>query len=255
MPTLYEFALSPFVQKVKIALREKGVAFERCNAFAPEHRAELERLSARAEVPLFVDGDTAISDSTIILDYIDERWPDPSLMPERPAARAETRMLEELCDTELEAVNFCMAEVFFIPCGEDDAVQAVLEFGRSGIKHLHAELEGRLGDREFFGGDAVSRGDIAVLPHLNAARVMKNGPVSETLLAWMDRMNARQSVAETVAEVKEGLALFKKLIEEVKGGDAKRQIRDSRLDWLIRAGGAPILMQRLKAGNVRFSQI
>ena len=81
---LYEIALSPFVQKVKIALREKGIDFENRLAFAPEHREEIERVCQRQEAPTLVDGETAIFDSTVILDYIEERWPKPSLMSRNP---------------------------------------------------------------------------------------------------------------------------------------------------------------------------
>ncbi len=253
MLILYELSLSPFVQKVKIALREKGIPFERRDAFAGEHRQDFERLSARREVPILVDGDITIYDSTIILDYIDERWPDPPLVPSDPGERARHRMLEELCDTELEAINFCIGEVLSFPVGDEAAEQTVLETGRAEIKQLHAALAGILGDGEFFGGAAISRADISVLPHLNTARVMKNGPDSAALNAWLDRMNGRPCVAETVKEIKEGLADYKDLVAQIKRGEAKRHIRDHRLDWFIRSGGAPILNRRMKTGSVRFS--
>ena len=67
---LYEIALSPFVQKVKIALREKGIDFENRLAFAPEHREEIERVCQRQEAPTLVDGETARFDSTVILDTL-----------------------------------------------------------------------------------------------------------------------------------------------------------------------------------------
>ena len=52
-------------------------------------------------------------DSTIMADYIEERWPEPPTLPAGPAERARVRMLEELCDTELEAVNWGMMEILF----------------------------------------------------------------------------------------------------------------------------------------------
>ena len=108
MLILYEFAISPFVQKVKIALREKGIDFEARYGFAQEHAEDFGRGNPRREVPFLVDGDLRIGDSTVVLDYIDERWPDPPLMPADPAARAKVRLLEELADTRLEALNFCI---------------------------------------------------------------------------------------------------------------------------------------------------
>ena len=51
----------------------------------------------RIEVPVLVDGDLQIFDSTIIMEYIEEKWPEPALLPPRsdPLARARTRMIEE----------------------------------------------------------------------------------------------------------------------------------------------------------------
>src|SRR5206468_2797728 len=60
----------------------------------------------RLEVPALVDGDTRVFDSTIILEYIEDRWPTPPLLPVAPAERARVRMLEELCDTYVEPISW-----------------------------------------------------------------------------------------------------------------------------------------------------
>ncbi|RDD62503.1 glutathione S-transferase N-terminal domain-containing protein [Ferruginivarius sediminum] len=61
MLVLYEFGLSPFAQKVKIALREKGIAFERRNGLKGEGAEEVRRLSRRGEVPLLLDGKAMVT--------------------------------------------------------------------------------------------------------------------------------------------------------------------------------------------------
>jgi len=181
MLILYEFAPSPFVQKVKIALREKGISFEQHNGFDPAHRADFERGNPRREVPMLVDGETRIWDSTVILDYIDERWPERPLMPDRPAARVAVRLLEELADTRLEALNFCIFEVMTFSVGEDAAVEEVIAKSKDEIARLHEELATRLGTAAYFGGAEPDRADISLFPNLNASRVMKNGPNSGVL--------------------------------------------------------------------------
>ncbi len=251
MAVVYELALSPFVQKVKIALREKGVAFETRGVQVPG----FEEGNPRREVPLFVDGNTRIWDSTVILDYIDERWPEPPLLPPDPTGRAEVRLLEELADTRLEALNFCIAEVTGFPAGEDAAAAAVVERSRAELARLHGVLADRLGEKSYFGGDRPDRADISLLPHLNASRVMKNGPDDGPLGAWLERMNARPAVQATVQEVKAGIAELKQLMARVASGEAQRRVRDHRLDWLMSAGGAPIVMKRLAEGSIRFSSL
>ena len=101
-------------QKIKIALREKGLAFD---------VEVLESLGTgrtdnpfgtgdpRAEVPLLVCGPTRIFESTIILENIEERWPDPPLLPRSPEARATARITEDVCDTHYEAVTWGLSEV------------------------------------------------------------------------------------------------------------------------------------------------
>ena len=86
MVTIYEHPLSPYAQKVKIALREKGVPFEvACRAAWGRRRGgDFARANPRAEVPVLIDGDAAIFDSTIILEYIEDNWPTPPCCRRRP---------------------------------------------------------------------------------------------------------------------------------------------------------------------------
>lgn len=253
MLVLYDFGLSPFAQKVKIALREKGVPFERRNGLTGAGVDEVQQLCRRGEIPLLLDGEDVITDSTIIVDYIDEKWPEPSLLPKDPAKRAESRSLEELCDTEIEAILYNLGELMFSEDGPDDVRASVADYGRSEMAHIQAELSRLLGEQDYFDGESPGRGDISLIPHMNACQVLRLGPEQENLKAWMGRMNARASVAEGVAEVKQSLEEFKGLMSAVKAGESRRQMRDHRLDWLIRAGGAPIFDARLAAGNIRFA--
>ena len=101
---LYEYPLSSYAQKVKIALREKGLAFE---ASLPEDfgtgrvGTRFAEANPRREVPvLLVDDATPIFDSPVILDYIETRFPDPPLLPADPLARARARMTEAICDAQ-----------------------------------------------------------------------------------------------------------------------------------------------------------
>ena len=94
---LYEHPLSSYAQKVKIALREKGLAFERV---LPEDFGTGRRDTAfatanpRVEVPaLLSDDGEPIFDSTVILECIEERWPEPPLLQKEPSARAAARMI------------------------------------------------------------------------------------------------------------------------------------------------------------------
>src|SRR5713226_6893027 len=88
---LYEHPLSPYAQKVKIALAEKGIAFEAQtpDAFGSgKVRTEsFKQDNPRHEVPMLIDGDTRIFDSTVIFEYIEDKWTTPPFLPKEPAER------------------------------------------------------------------------------------------------------------------------------------------------------------------------
>lgn len=93
--------VSPYVRKVTVALDIKGVAFE-IDPIVPFYgNDEFTRLSPLRRVPVLVDGDLVLNDSTVIAEYIDEAYPEPPLMPGSPADRAHARWIEEYADSRL----------------------------------------------------------------------------------------------------------------------------------------------------------
>ena len=93
--------LSPYVRKVLVCLALKGVAWT-IDPIVPFYGDDrFSRLSPLRRVPVLVDGDLALCDSSVICQYLDERWPDPPLWPAALAARAQARWLEEFADSRL----------------------------------------------------------------------------------------------------------------------------------------------------------
>ena len=83
---LYTHGLSPYSAKVRIALDEKGIAYE--EIALPLRRAgitakpkELLAANPRAQVPTLLDGDVTLYDSTVIVEYLEETQPEPHLCP------------------------------------------------------------------------------------------------------------------------------------------------------------------------------
>jgi glutathione S-transferase len=119
MVTLLNVPISPFGTKVKMAMLEKGIAFEtrEPDLEAAQAGGDPELTSAtspRLEIPLLIDGDVVVFDSTVILEYVEERWPEPAMLPPTPAERARVRMLEDLCDTSYEAAVWGIYEVLMM---------------------------------------------------------------------------------------------------------------------------------------------
>jgi len=252
-PLLWEHPLSPYAQKVKIALREKGVAFDvRLPTGMGTGLGDdaFFAASPRREVPALVHDGHTIFDSRIITDYIEETWPSPSISPATPTERARGRMIEEAVDTQLEAIGWGLMELRVFKRGNDELRGALEAQAQRQIGQAHAWLGRHLGDAPYFGGDKFLRADIAVIPHLAGA----SRPAPESKLGqWFARCLARESVSKTLAEAQASLAGMANVDAAVKAGLFKRQYRDHRLEWMMRSGGIDIVLDGLKTNTIRFS--
>jgi glutathione S-transferase len=96
--------LSPYVRKVLVCLDLKGVSYE-IDPIVPFYgNDEFARLSPVRRIPVLIDDAVTLSDSTVICEYLEERYPEPSLFPQGPARRARARWLEEFADSRMGEV-------------------------------------------------------------------------------------------------------------------------------------------------------
>ena len=257
MPTLYDHPLSPYAQKVRIALREKGVAFELAlpgGLGAGGAAGEFAAASPRAEVPTLIDGDARIFDSTIILEYIEDRWPSPPLLPAGAAERARVRMIEEVMDTHYEAVNWGMGEINWFRRAEGELAETLKTRAGQQTQGFLAWLERQLGARPWFNGEAFGWGDLAVVPYVASSAAMGfRAAEGGAVAGWLGRIVARPSVAETLAEARGFNTAGSGVAEAVASGLFKREYRDHRLEWMIKSGGLEVVLKGLEAGNIRFT--
>jgi len=257
---LYEHPLSSYAQKVKIALREKGLKFdvETPNALGSGKAAgSFAAASPRSEVPALIDGDARIFDSTIILEYLEDKHPTPPLLPRDPMARAKARMIEEVCDTLYEAINWGLSEIRWFKRAEGAKAEEMRASAQRQTAELQAWLTDKLGDREWFNGDSFGWGDLAVVPYLNGSRGQGNlVPEGTKLAKWMERVNARPSVVATVKDITDmlqgGGMQMTDVAKMVEQGLFKREYRDHRLEWMIKVGGLEVITKGLDKDNIRF---
>jgi glutathione S-transferase/RNA polymerase-associated protein len=258
--TVYDHPLSPYAQKVKIALMEKGVAFE-----APLPTAigsgvasgAFAEASPRGEVPALVDEDgTRVFDSTVILEYVEERWPEPPLLPETPAERARVRMLEDAMDTHFEAITWGLAEIHAFGRASGALAERMTAQAAEQLAAWFAWLSGQLGARPWFNGARFGWGDLCVAPFLNGAAGFGHVP-GGALGDWLERANQRPSVAACAKAAREaaaqssqiGLAQVRAALE---AGAFQREYRDHRLEWMIKTGGLEVVAAGLAKKNIRF---
>ncbi len=93
--------LSPYVRKVLVCLELKGIPY-RIDPIAPfVGNEDFSRLSPLRRIPVLIDGDLVLNDSTVICEYLQDRFPDVSLYPADAVQRARARWLEEYADSYL----------------------------------------------------------------------------------------------------------------------------------------------------------
>jgi glutathione S-transferase len=96
--------LSPYVRKLLVCLDIKGVPYE-IDPIVPFYgNDEFAQVSPVRRIPVLMDDCVSLADSSVICEYLDERYPEPALFPEGPQLRARARWLEEFADTRMGEV-------------------------------------------------------------------------------------------------------------------------------------------------------
>lgn len=196
-----------FGAKVEIAAHEKGIDFERVmvpfsqqRGYEPKHPDVL-RINPKRQVPVLIDGNLEIFDSTQIFEYLEDLKPQPALWPAQPAARAVARQLEHGSDEVYFPHVVRLMGLERTP--DDPAAQAA----RTEAAQYYRRMERVLADRDFLAG-AYSYADIAFyMAQLFGAR--KGAPMTDdtpNLLAWRERMTARPAVRKVAGAMAAYLA-------------------------------------------------
>jgi glutathione S-transferase len=167
---LYDAPRCPYCARVRIALAEKGIAYEPVEIDLQNRPPWLYELNASGRVPVLDDA-FVLPESEVIMAYLDERYPEPPLLPADPAGRARARLLVHRFDENLGDDYYAFRR------GEENAL----------VQKLHA-LE--VGQSLF--------ADIAYAPWVIRARDMLGVDLPERLESWLAELARRPSVAAEV---------------------------------------------------------
>lgn len=193
---LYDAVPSSNSDRVKIALHEKRLVYERTTlvlAKRDQKRPEFLQLNPYGKVPVIDDGGQILFESCIINEYLDEKYPNPSLMPKDPYLRGRGRVLVDYALNYLHEPYWALRGEMLKPAGERNP--SVIEEKHRTLRDLMQYLEADLGDKPYFLGE-FSLTDIAIVPR--ALRMEAYGalpaPSLPRLNAWLERVKARPSV-------------------------------------------------------------
>uniref|UniRef100_A0ACD5WWF8 Uncharacterized protein n=1 Tax=Avena sativa TaxID=4498 RepID=A0ACD5WWF8_AVESA len=193
---------SPFVTRVCIALKLKGVEYE----FLQEAVGKKSELLLRSnpvykKMPVILHGGLPVCESLVILQYVDEAFPVPSILPPDPYRRAVHRFWAEYADAKLHTGLRTMRGM--VGGDKADAAEQV----SAALRQLEEALAECSGGKPYFGGDDVGFLDIVVGSYIGwfgAAERIAELPVLDEatprLAAWASRFCAYEAVRDLMPD-------------------------------------------------------
>lgn len=198
MIKLYHHPDCPYSQKVRVVMAEKELEYEL--VLVDLHKNEQKsqdflKLNPYGKVPVLVDEDVIIYDSTTINEYLDEEYPEPAMMPEagESADRARVRMLEDFCDTSFIPPTLILLAELHKPEEQRDG-ELVRRYQGELVRVL-ARLDQQLEGKDYLVG-AFSLADAAFAPRMMILPQIgvDLDPRWHNVPAWIARLRERGSV-------------------------------------------------------------
>ena len=202
MIKLYTFPPSTNSRKVRIALLEKGLEFERINvdlSQGQQKSPEYLKIHPFGQIPALDDEGFVVYDSTIINEYLEDEYPYPPLMPKDSEGRARARMMEDFRDTHFNPYFVHIIYEMRKPEGERDGQR--IDTAKAEITHAFDRIENELQDKEYLAG-SFSLADVAFMSNFDLLDRF-NIPVDpgkyKNTVAWIARLKARSSFAASAS--------------------------------------------------------
>ena len=211
MRVLFHLSIDPGSRKIRILLREKQLDFELKAEKIWERREGFLKLNPAGEVPVLLEEDgTTIPDHQVIAEYLEDCYPESSLMGRTPLDRAETRRLANWFDNKFArevTENLVNEKILkrFIGLGEPHS--ASIRAGHANIHH-HLDYIAWLCDRRrWLAGDDFSLADVAAAAQISAVDYLGDVPWSDNPGAkdWYARVKSRPSVRPILADYIPGI--------------------------------------------------
>ncbi len=202
---LYSYFRSSAAWRVRIALAWKSVPVEIVpvnlrRSGGEQHLAAYRELNPQGLVPFFVDGAVAIGQSVAICEYLEERHPQPALLPADPAARARVRAMVQGIACEIHPINnLRVLQYLKRELGQDQ--DRIDQWVRHWIELGFAALEGDLArgpQGPYCAGESVTMADVFLVPQVaNARRAGLALEAYPRILAIDSRLNALPAFSRT----------------------------------------------------------
>lgn len=207
MLKIYGALLSPFVRKVRAVLAEKNVEYELIPQNPFDKSEELLKRSPLGRIPALEDeSGRALADSSVIAEYLEERFPSPALFPRDPYDRARVRWFDEYADGGM--APSLTGKIFFQRVINAKLMRKTPDEAlvRSALAELPAYfgyLERELAGNEYFVANGFTLADLSVacqLVNLGHAGVEVDASAYPALARWFGRVAARPTLAALIEQ-------------------------------------------------------
>ncbi|MCK9236892.1 MAG: glutathione S-transferase N-terminal domain-containing protein [Thiopseudomonas sp.] len=190
----YSDPVCQYSHRIRLVLAEKGVAadiFDVLSGESPEYLAEV---NPYASVPTLVDRDLALYDTRVIMEYLDERYPHPPLLPVYPVARANTRMLAERVQRD-----WCVQADTIL---DAKAKEPARNKARKELRESLIGVAPVFANKEYFMSDELTLVDCSLLPLLWRLPILgiELPKAAQPLLDYMERNFARDAFQASLSE-------------------------------------------------------
>ncbi|MDY6980407.1 MAG: glutathione S-transferase N-terminal domain-containing protein [Pseudomonadota bacterium] len=189
--TLFSGNTCPYCHMVRIVLAEKGINYDIHNVDLGDTPEDLKDLNPYNEVPTLVDRDLVLFEHQVIMEYLDERFPHPPLMPVDPVSRARNRMMLH----RIERDWYRLAHQLGNPSTASDKVRKELRDSLMSVSPIFDQ-------KPFFLGEEFSLIDCSVIPLL--WRLPSYGielpSAAKPLIDYAERMFERESFKQSLTE-------------------------------------------------------
>lgn len=206
MRILYHFWLSPFSRSIRMILAEKGLPFDLEIERIWERRTEFLTLNPACEVPVLIELDGAIfADSHVISEYLDEAYPERSLIGGDSVSRAEARRLTQWFDVKFNAEvtqNLVGEKLMKRLSGQGYPQATAIRTGLAEIHNHLAYISFLAERRRWLAGDHLSAADLVAAAHLSVIDYIGDVPWEDHPGAkdWFARIKSRPSFRPLLAD-------------------------------------------------------
>ncbi len=204
--TVYGVAVSPFVRKVVLLLEELGMSFEH-HKFTPLNKPEnFTDINPVGKIPALTDGDLTLAESSVICEYLNDKYAEGRFLPSDPALKAKARWLQSYADSQLiTTVTTIFFETVVKPkfLGEQADEERMNDIRENQLPPMLDFLESEAPESGYIVGDQLSLADIAIATHFingKYAKIQVDAEKWPKLAAYLDRILSLECFKKRIAD-------------------------------------------------------